>query len=98
MVSDVLHVYVLVALLGGRPLSGQGGCVGTPLLSVQSLFPFWHSMMYHHSSDVDRGTHMYIGTHCEQEDPYSFLSAHCVLDLDMNMLQWVFCGETRSAA
>jgi len=22
---------------------------------------------------------MYIGTHCEQEDPYSFLSAHCVL-------------------
>ena len=49
-------------------------------------------MTYHHSSEVDRGTCMYIGTHCEREDPYGFLSAHCVLDLDTNMLQWVFAS------
>jgi len=40
VVSDVLHVCVLVMLLGGRPLLGQGGRVGTPLLSVRLLFLF----------------------------------------------------------
>ena len=83
-------MYMFWSCFWGRPLSGQGGRVGTPLLSVRSLFLFQHSMTYHHSSDVDRGTHMYIGTHCEREDPYGFLSTHCVLDLDTNMLQWVF--------
>ena len=50
-------------------------------LSVWSLFPISYSIAvtFHYSSDLDRGTCMYIGMHCEQEDPYGFLSAHCVL-------------------
>ena len=55
--------------------------VGAPLLSVRLLFPISYSVAvtFRYSSDVDRGTCMYIGTHCEREDPYGFLSAHCIL-------------------
>ena len=56
VVSELLHVYVLVAPLGGRALSGRGGRVGAPLLSVRSLFPISYSVAvtFRCSSDVDR--------------------------------------------